>query len=577
MSPDDGITLIDAALGLGKTHALSSIINNSLLDPGKQYIIAFPTKKLSKEFNQKINNIGFFVQGRCEENCKQFDKLSKIYSLSLSANNALCANCDNRDKCIFHAVIETSKKEPLIITTHPMALWLADRSKKKVVVIFDESPASVLSNTVKANCEQIGKLYDIVGMPDDMRLISMAADKAKKIHESIKEKNNLSYNHITVFVSQITKSKQDKYIFFEPVGGHNFTPINNKGEFDIYFRHGLLFKELAIKAGIFKVDYIVNKDGCRQESGCHLVHEEALKKGVSRAAMIMLDLNNKFDINYYVYYGKDDEIKCECMRSVPAQINHPVIVLNGTPVEHEIKYNHVHKYDIEPKWFKTVLLKSLLGSGATKTDAGIAIYKEELRKAIKYCEGHILCVCKKAIVEELQEEFNNIEFVNYGGLRGLNTYKHCDSVVLLGNHRVSYPDAVKMSMCQMGGEWTWEKFVSWYDDFERAEYKQAISRVRPLDKPYQKNLVCCLRQWPVKNRLPEICKGYKYGGAERKELYITAGIKAVKKAGVKGLSKSEIMVEINKKLDGVRWKKLKLNFKDNEIVLVNMKWVFLHR
>ncbi len=62
LRPKSGVTLIDAELGLGKTHAIARLIKNDEIK--SDLIIGFQTKRLAFEFIEKIGNVGYFVEGR---------------------------------------------------------------------------------------------------------------------------------------------------------------------------------------------------------------------------------------------------------------------------------------------------------------------------------------------------------------------------------------------------------------------------------------------------------------------------------------------------------------------------------
>ncbi len=103
-------------------------------------------------------------------------------------------------------------------------------------------------------------------------------------------------------------------------------------------------------------------------------------------------------------------------------------------------------------------------------------------------------------VDYLQKEFPAWTFGHYGNIRGTNDFKDCTTVVLLLNHRMSPQDSVLMYLINNDMRFDEEKYEAWIDAYTTAEYRQAIARVRAINNPNMKIVVCALEEWPLEEK-----------------------------------------------------------------------------
>ena len=481
--PPPGKTLIHASLGLGKTHALIDALHH--LPDGQQIILAFPTTELAREAMEKSNK-GFFVRGRCEENCIFYEQLEYILHYGLMAKKVICQDCEHKEKCSFFIKIDQAKSEPVLFTTHQMACFLAGSSDfSKSSIIFDESPIDTIYKQLTATREQVEAVYDFVNMPEKLRVVTGTMDSCIGRHKDAK---NRTHATVSVFTGQVIKGERRVgYISIE--GIFKDSTKKSSARLDHAISHGVNFMMLAVKAGL----YFGEKENKMTTT---LNHQVAYRNGLHRAANVMMDMGSKFEIDYIVTENKG-KVVCKCSRVEKAILPESVLVLDGTPIPHSMKFDREHKFIVKEDWGKAILSKTQMGKTAANNKKKHPLIKKIADQVADQAQGKVLCITKKAIEEQAGEWFPSWTVAHYGNIRGINSYQDNDTVILLLNNKIGFFDAVLKFIYLNDREFDLKKYKEFNDSFVRAEYLQAMARVRPLNHPGEKTVICCLEGWPL--------------------------------------------------------------------------------
>ena len=512
------ISLVEASLGLGKTTALLKSIEH--IPEDGQLIIAAPTKALAMELQVKSGRDGHSVFGRSKDNCLRHEMLGEIYLLELRAKGVVCPNCEAESKCSFYKDIKTSKTAPLVFTTHHMAYYLAGASDLDSIIVFDESPSAVIRKRHKADLSQMQRLYDFLEIKEKHRRIINTMRDIQREHTA----------RITIYCN---KQGHDE----DHIGYVRLRDLpKNKGGFTATSNYWNMVREAAIaKDLVFKA-----------RSGAFVLNSKMAKKhSIHYAAVVALDLDLSLDISYSVYGSGDNKpVFVHRVRDITPPC--PVLILDGTPIPHDVRYEILYKATIEDDWKKSVFIKTQRGKGSIKKNPEAVL--QLARDARRHTEGKVLCITKKDAVEVVSAKFQSWDIAYYGNIRGTNNYKHCSTVVLLLNHEPAPHESVMMYV--MNNQMTFDpvKYAAWYDAYIVAEYKQAVARIRPLNSPCLKVVICVLKEWPLNEKFM-----VEISSKHRGKLVVRALAKMAE-SNIESFSKSDLGILFGKQLDSRQWK-----------------------
>ena len=398
--------IIQVPMGVGKTEAFINALNFT----NKDIIFSAPTRELAEDiYNRaKKKNIScFLLFGKQPEECENPEYknlLHKLINQNINSHYYICKKCNI--KCRYKKDLEKAKNYQIIITTHIMALPLAEMRGSNVIVIYDENIDTIRMgkttwNYVKRKIELLEKALN--------KQLPLTKLWIKQLQETI---INNTFFHDGTLITPIDIT--DKYIW------NNDDFINMAGLKTIKRQARKELKNVNEKK-LIKAGIIISKPIL-----------ELLKGNLENCIFIIGE-------EKYFYTSS----------TIP--MYHPSITLDATPPVDGIKNGiQIHSF----KCKTTYIINGIIckyGKTFAKKISKDNIAQNKFKSTLRLCKQTInpykqtLVVTKKNIItnkkniKTLKEILgNNIILRNFGGIRGLDKFKNLDSCLILLNHNLGW-------------------------------------------------------------------------------------------------------------------------------------------
>jgi len=472
--------------GTGKSHlTLKHIAENMASD--KLVLYSCYNKKLRDEAYKKIiedfsaNPDHIHVLESREDLCHRKEELKHATSKGFSPKRILCKHCPDFNKCQYYR--QRKNLGPgIYFITHHMLQYLEDIIPSPNLLILDED---ILKGfLVEDGCSEnqmrtLAKILD----GDDYSLI----DQIHKIGHS--------YVHQAIEKSETRIINSKKLIHSEDTILHILAIHNDTTEDEIKKR---------ISDIILKFDSFSKKKLYEKEVWLKAINW--IKGLVSENRYSYLLVTVKGEIYFNLKYTTPLGYSSTPIKILDATGNKQVAqALTGREIKvikGDVKWDSrkIHiKRSINRSEMRTIKdkhLKGLLSIALKKMNSEkilVVTYKEWKEKVIRFCK-------------EIDSDRQYMDY-HFQGPRGVNDYKECDGVLVLGlpypNINSAYQDAhiifPNANSTDNSNDYYEELKNSWIDSVMMWELLQNIHRIRPINRPSNKNnseVVIISSRWP---------------------------------------------------------------------------------
>ncbi len=402
--------IIQIPMGIGKTQAFI----NALKYTDKDIIFAAPTRELAKDIFDRLKEqdiSAFLLFGKTPEDCENKNnknKIRKTLKNHINPQTTICKKC--KTLCKYRKNLKKAKKHQIIITTHHLALPLAELRGRYCTVIYDENIETI--KIKKISWKYTSKLIKKIENSFDIKL-TYTKLFIKKLQEFITKPNELLNEGLIIH-----KTETDNNFIISPK--------------TFFKKTGL--KLLSKQANKEILTNKLHKQSKLQEKNIFIPNAviEFLSGNLGNATLFVGD-------EKYIYLSTSINIK------------HPCIILDATPpVDSIFDKVQIRKFEC-PINYKITGIPCKLGktfSEKLKKDKNaLRTLDLYLQKASHFIHkgDTILVITKKAICENpsarnLIESYlgSNAIFRNFGGIRGLDKYKNISSCLILFNHNLGW-------------------------------------------------------------------------------------------------------------------------------------------
>ena len=471
---DDVLLLVTP--GVGKTYVNLEYLANHMTN--KLAIYSCFNKDLQREAYEIIKGLSpdhdrFHLLQSREELCTKTRELHEVISMGYSPAEILCSTCENRDRCEYYKQRDISENG-IFFVTHHMLKYIESRFPKLDLLILDEN------------------LVDGFRLQDEcterqFRTLSIVLDQ--KEYSLIDRILTLARNVST----QMMKEQAHPLI----INGRKLTPADVTEDSII----GLLSRQNAIAEDAVENDIRTIISKVNQYS-----KRDLYQKGVDLNAVNWLrGLIEKDHYSYLLITPKGDFFFQVKYITPIGYRNTPVKILDATGDKRTAqnllrRKLNVIKSDVEWKSTKTHI-KTNTSRGVLKfaKDSDfkrvlpIMISQTSATKVMvityKFLEKKVLEICKEIAPAK---DFMGYHFI---GPRGINTYKDCEAVIVLGLPYSNLNSSGQDAFILFPRDEDTEIRESWTEACMLWELTQNIHRIRPIYKS-NVDIIIASNYWP---------------------------------------------------------------------------------
>lgn len=425
--------LLKAPPSIGKTKAFVKLAQQYCAEHGLRILYLAPTHKLLKEVADKVPGAVVLAGREREGQCRRPEVVKKVIELHQSVERTICRHCPFRDECLYQESqrsVGIQSEGIVVLATHEQLIYMREEFEFDAIVI-DESFIEVVQDVIEFHPDRLeaAKAREPRLQPDLDRVLAALKADPTNILDGLRQRGFTTSNDFAGLVAGL-----------EVLAESDTLTIDARQPDGALL--GVLSKAVANET--WKVLALVNQ--LQREIGI----ARASANGVEYRSAARLTVDGKVETQ--------ERIGVFRLQPLAACEGTPILVLDGTadaalltPIlgtRLESRILSAERNAVVVQATSAQFDRRSMMRWESKGEPG---YRRNLASFIKGLGMRKpLLITHKDVEKEMQREGltgEGWEVAHFGAIRGVDTLKHCDTIIVAGRQQPGPRAVLNVARC----------------------------------------------------------------------------------------------------------------------------------